>query len=243
MTIIFIFYTKFALSLHAVDFTANHRQISAILSPMKSGYLWTLMLVILTMVMAGCTSKTVTYFNKITLLGNPWKKVDNPMLQEVAEQIVTDANATLLYKGDLPPAESSGTTLFLTDKYLKIYFNTVELYRPGQTTLGKTMRSRLNHIIPTLKKYPALIIQIIGHAYEEGKAKKMRHYADNRAISVAEYLYTAGLKQEILAKGCADQVPKELCPQNRPHPLCAMHNRRIEIFLYSSKKDVITRCR
>ena len=200
-------------------------------------------LFLLLFVLAGCTSKTVTYFNGITLLGTPKKEVKNPLLQKIADQIATETNATLLYTGDTPPENKKDITLFLTDKYLKIIFNADKLFTSTQTTIDNSTEHYLDMIIPILKQYPGIIIQIIGHAYEEGNPKEMHHYADTRAISAAELLYTAGLRQEILAKGCGDQVPKQICPANRPHPLCAMHNRRIEIFIYSSKKDVITRCR
>jgi outer membrane protein OmpA-like peptidoglycan-associated protein len=208
---------------------------------MKTGYKITFFLLLF--MMMGCTSKTVTYFNKITLLGKTKKEVKNPLLQKIADQLATDTNATLLYAGDAPPQKSSNITLFVTDKYLKIIFNAEQLFSSTQTNLSDETRYYLNQIIPVLKEYPGIIVQIIGHAYEEGSPKEMQHYADTRAISVAEYLYTAGLRQEILAKGCGDQVPKQICPKNKPHLLCAMHNRRIEIFIYTAKNDVITRCR
>lgn len=224
---------------------AKHWQSAAIITPMKTTSLITLFLsLILTLVlMGGCTSKTVTYFNNITLLGTHNREVKNPLLQKIADQIATETNATLLYAGDPLPEKRGHITLFLTDRYLKITFNAEKLFASTQTNIDDEIEADLKQIIPILKQYPGIIIQIIGHAYEEGKPKEMRHYADTRAISTAEYLYTSGLKQEILAKGCGDSVPAQICPANRPHMLCAMHNRRIEIFIYSRKKDVITRCR
>ena len=210
---------------------------------MKSLILSTWLLLIFTILTTGCTSKTVTYFNNITLLGKPKKSVENPILQEIAEHLQTETNATLLYPGESSEAKNR-LTLFLTDKYLKISFNDLKMFDPEQTILSPTVKEDLGQIAPILKQYPDIIIQIIGHAYEEGKKEKeIRHFADMRAISVAEYLYDQGFKQEILAKGCGDDVPRLHCPKEKPHMLCSSKNRRIEIFIYSNKSDVITRCR
>ena len=209
---------------------------------MKIGYLLTCLFFLL-LLFSGCTSKTMTYLDNIQLVGTPEKKVKNPTLQEIANILHTDTNATLLYVGDTPLRNDNNLTLFVTDTYLKIMFNHPQLFGRTQTLLSPALQKDLDQIIPILQKYPALIIQIIGHAYNEGTPKEMRHYADMRAISVAEYLYAKGLKQDILAKGCGNDVPKKICPQKKPHTLCDIGNRRIEMFLYSSKDAVITRCK
>ncbi len=195
------------------------------------------------LLLTGCTSKTVTYLDGITLLGKPKSHVSNPTLQEIADILHTDANATLLYIGQPLPDNKKSLIVFVTDKYLKIMFPVPNMFAKEQTSLSDTCQKELQKLIPVLQKYPGVIIQIIGHAYEEGDARQMRHFADMRAISVAEYLYESGLKQEILAKGCSDQVPKKICNPNKPHTLCSMQNRRVEVFIYSKKADVITKCR
>lgn len=209
---------------------------------MKSLILSTWPLLIFTLLVTGCTSKTVTYFNNITLLGKPKKSVKNPILQEIAEHLQAETNATLLYPGETPE-EKNRLTLFLTDKYLKISFNDLKMFDPEQTILSPAVKDALGQIEPILKQYPDIIIQIIGHAYEEGSKKEIRHFADMRAISVAEYLYDKGFRQEILAKGCGDDVPRQYCSKEKPHMLCSSKNRRVEIFIYSDKSDVITRCK
>ncbi len=190
-----------------------------------------------------CSTKTTTYINGFRLLGKSKQEVSNKTLQEIADYIHTETNATLLYTKDAYRDSDGNLTLFLTNRYLKIMLDPDTTFSPGNTIPGNHLKKELDAIIPVLQKYPAVIIQIIGHAYDEGSKAQMRHYADLRAIAIAEYLYEKGLKQDILAKGCGNAVPWKICPSDKPHLLCSMRNRRIEIFIYSAKADVITRCR
>ena len=190
-----------------------------------------------------CSTKTTTYINGFRLLGKSKQEVSNKTLQEIADYIHTETNATLLYTKDAYRDSDGSLTLFLTNRYLKIMLDPDTTFSPGDTIPGNHLKKELDAIIPVLQKYPAVIIQIIGHAYDEGSKAQMRHYADLRAIAIAEYLYEKGLKQDILAKGCGNAVPWKICPSDKPHLLCSMRNRRIEIFIYSAKADVITRCR
>ena len=190
-----------------------------------------------------CSTKTTTYINGFSLLGKSKQEVSNKTLQQIADNIHTETNATLLYTKDAYRDSDGSLTLFLTNRYLKIMLDPDTTFSPGDTIPGNHLKKELDAIIPVLQKYPAVIIQIIGHAYDEGSKAQMRHYADLRAIAIAEYLYEKGLKQDILAKGCGNDVPRKICPSDKPHLLCSMRNRRIEIFIYSAKADVITRCR
>ena len=219
---------------------AKHWHRDAIIFAMFLRFLLSFIVLLL---LSACTSKTITYIEKVTLLGNSKAQVNNPTLQKIANILQADTNATLLYVNRHTPHTKSPFIVFVTDKYLKILFNTSHMFAEEETTINDWLKAQLQLLIPTLHKYPNIVIQIIGHAYEEGNTQKLRHYADLRAINAAAYLYEAGLKQEILAKGCSDVVPKQKCNPEKPHSLCSMQNRRIEIFLYSDKADVITKCK
>jgi outer membrane protein OmpA-like peptidoglycan-associated protein len=237
----YLFYRNFALAILRTK-KAKHWQNQAIIRFMKNSYIFIYLLFAL-LIFNGCTSKTVTYLDNVQLVGTSKQTVKNATLQEIADIFHADTNATVLHIGDTPPQNDNNLTLFVTKRYLKIMFNHPQLFDSTETLLSPVLQDNLDQIIPILQKYPALIIQIIGHAYNEGTPKEMRHYADMRAISVAEYLYAKGLKQDILAKGCGSDVPKKVCSQKGLHKLCDMRNRRVEIFLYTSKDDVITRCK
>lgn len=204
----------------------------------------TIFILIILALFGGCTSKTTTYLKGITILGkNPEPKISNLRLQEIAQKIKQDTNASLAVLTTLEPNNEREIDLFLTNKYLKISFHIPNMFPKTFTNLGEQTKEVIEKIVPSLLNNPDIIIQIIGHAYDEGTEKEMQHYADLRAISVAELFFNSGLKQEILAKGCSNFIPIEKCDLTKPHTLCSMKNRRINIFIYTSKEDIITKCK
>ncbi len=194
----------------------------------------------------GCSVKTVTYTSKIeNLKKDKESKIDNKVLLDIAKKIKNNSDATLKIKGDTSSQEKNedNIALFLTNRYLKISFNAREMFKPSQTNLSDEAKYYIKKIIPALKDKPNIIIQVIGHAYDEDTPKQMQHYSDMRAISVAEMLFNSGLKQDILAKGCANSIPKRECNLDEPHNLCATTNRRVDFFIYTTKDAIITKCR
>ena len=192
---------------------------------------------------AGCTSKTTSWIEGIRYSG-PSKTlpVKNESLKEIAQLLKQETNASLAVR--VPHEEESRpVNLLLTDKYLKVSFYLTHMFGPTETLLNNETQYYLQKITPILSKYPNILIQVIGHAYDEGKPAQMQHYADLRAISVAEYLFNNGLKQEILAKGCSDFIPRVQCDLSKPHTLCSGKNRRVDLFIYTDKADLITKCK
>ncbi len=194
-------------------------------------------------ILTGCTTKRSTYIEKISFFGKKaHPKSKNPVLHEIALLIQKDTNASLSETISQAPG-SAQINLYLTDKYLKISFNLTTMFVRTDSNLNFETTQAMQKIIPVLQKYPDIIIQVIGHAYDEGTPKEMQHYADLRAISVAELFFNSGLKQEILAKGCSDLIPKERCNLDKPHLVCSAKNRRVDLFIYTDKDALITKCR
>ena len=194
----------------------------------------------------GCTTKTYEYINSISLPGihkTKQPRIKNKILQELAHLLQEDTNATLQVAGTPVIPLHDGINLYLTDRYLKISFKLTTMFVRTDTNLNLETTQNMRKIIPALQKYPRIIIQVIGHAYDEGTKKEMQHYADLRAISVAEFLFNNGLKQEVLAKGCSDLIPRKACDPTKPHRLCDAQNRRVDLFIYTDKDDIITKCR
>jgi outer membrane protein OmpA-like peptidoglycan-associated protein len=237
-------YNSFSTARITFDLQGYHRQTAGIMAPMKY-YQPILIFTVIFIFFAGCTTKTSSYINSITFLGKKERtpKTDNKILGEIASLIQQETNASLTTEKTAQKESEKSITLFLTDKYLKISFNIPTMFVRTDSNLNLETTNYLKEIIPVLQKYPDIIIQIIGHAYDEGTAKEMQHYADLRAISVAEFLYNSGLKQDILAKGCSDLIPRKECNLEKPHLLCSAKNRRIALFIYTSKNDLITKCR
>jgi len=195
--------------------------------------------------MTSCSSKTTTYIEKITFLGkNNTSSIQNQTLKEIATSFAQDHEDTIVsYRRIQEQNDDKPIYVLVTDRYLKISFNLIKMFVRTDTNLNDEATYYIEKLIPILKRYPNIIIQVIGHAYDEGTQKEMQHYADLRAISVAELLFNSGLKQEILAKGCSDFIPKEKCDLTKPHTLCSSKNRRVDIFIYTDKADIITKCR
>lgn len=195
--------------------------------------------------LTGCSSKTTTYIENITFLGKQeTSSVQNETLKQIAASLASDQeNTTIGYQRIQQQNDDKPIYILVTNRYLKISFNLVKMFVRTDTNLNDEATYYIEKLIPILKQYPNIIIQVIGHAYDEGTQKEMQHYADLRAISVAELLFNSGLKQEILAKGCSDFIPKEKCNLDKPHTLCSSKNRRVDIFIYTDKADIITKCR
>ncbi len=180
----------------------------------------------------GCSSKTTSYITGLHVFGKTTHKEPviktNPELKKIATDINKDKDQTHI-------------GVYLTDKYLKIYPKDILFFAPKSTILTQEAKTYLHNLVPILSKYSEIIIQLIGHAYKESNLKKMQHLSDYRAISAAEILYNEGIKQEILAKGCSNLIPLNPCTNKDKN--CEQSNRRVDIFIYASKQDVITKCR
>ncbi len=215
------------------------------MAPMKA-YALTSLLSVFTILVGGCTTKTYEYINHISFPGIAKQKtpeIKNKTLQEIANLLKQDTNASLQIAGTPVTDTPKGINLYLTDKYLKISFTLTRMFVRTDSNLNEETTQYMKKIIPVLQKYPHIIIQVIGHAYDEGTPKEMQHYADLRAISVAELLFNSGLKQEVLAKGCSNLIPRKECALNKPHRLCSAQNRRVDLFIYTNRDDIITKCR
>ena len=176
------------------------------MAPMKTFVL--ISLLIFTILVGGCTTKTYEYISHISFPGTQKDEkpaIKNKILYEIANLIKTDTNASLQIAGTPSIHTPEGINLYVTNEYLKISFTLTQMFiRTGSTLNEETIRY-IQKIIPILHKYPHTIIQIVGHAYDEGTPKK--------------------------------------CSPDKPHLLCSAQNRRVDLFIYTNKDDVITKCR
>lgn len=124
--------------------------------------------------------------------------------------------------------------------FIQIDLNTEEDFYHDSYELKEDAKMKLSCVIPFIKAQDSLVLQITGHvdANATDKANK-QHLSDDRAITVAEFMYNDGIRHEIFAKGCADKKPKY-------DYFAQEHNRtlgRIEIFIYANKSNLQDHCK
>ncbi len=79
----------------------------------------------------------------------------------------------------------------------KFFENEVKLLTPYA-------KRRLSRLVPALRYDRTLVIQILVRLTKKGDKRARKRLADARAVSVAEYLYDHGIRNEIYAKGCIE---------------------------------------
>lgn len=123
--------------------------------------------------------------------------------------------------------------------YLFVDLNNIDDFEPSSYTLTPNAIQKLRCIAPILKAQDELFIQITGHTDSSGNASANQHLSDNRAITVAEMLFNEEVKHEIFVKGCSDKKPK----MNAIFGDDASANRRVEIYIYVNKSNLLDHCK
>jgi outer membrane protein OmpA-like peptidoglycan-associated protein len=114
--------------------------------------------------------------------------------------------------------------------YIKIDLNEKNDFRNGSYVLTKSSKEKLSCITPIIKDESGFFIVITGHANDTKDKQKNQHLSDNRAISLAELFFNAGIRDEIFAKGCADKKLGE-------------NSKKINIYIYTDKTKIKNHCK
>jgi len=120
--------------------------------------------------------------------------------------------------------------------YLHINLGNKNDFRNGSYIVLKESKDKLNCIIPILKKYDDLYIVITGHADSENDSSKKQHLSDNRAITVAEQFFDAGIRDEIFVKGCSDKT----LGIDYYHKFSG---KKINLYIYTNKSNIKNHCK
>ncbi len=118
------------------------------------------------------------------------------------------------------------------DNYIKVDLNNKSDFRNGSYVLTKESKAKLSCISPILKEEKGLFILITGHASDNKEKQENQHLSDNRAISLAELFFNAGIRDEIFAKGCSDKnsdADEDI-------------NRKIHIYIYADRSNIVNHC-
>jgi len=154
---------------------------------------------------------------------------------EIAEALGTGVN------NDPLAALDPNNTIVVSkgDKYVKIMFRDSMMFPFNSDQLRPSAREKVAKVAALLKRYPKTIAQIAGFTDSVGSYEYNYKLSLRRAQSVANVIKSYGVRNRIYVKGCSYNKP--LVP-NKTEAQRAL-NRRVEIYLYNSPKDMIDPCK
>ncbi|MFC1237190.1 OmpA family protein [Vibrio sp. F74] len=104
----------------------------------------------------------------------------------------------------------------------------VELFDNDSFELAPNSEQYFNWLVGVLNKYPQAEAEIIGHTDSRGSEKYNQSLSQQRAQSVADYLYTQGIEESrITVRGEGESKPKTSNDTKEGR----MENRRVEVII------------
>jgi len=124
------------------------------------------------------------------------------------------------------------------DKFVKIMFRDSMMFAFNSDQLQPSAKYKVLKIAELLKRYPQTIAQVAGFTDSKGSYEYNLALSQRRAQSVANVLRSSGVPNKITTVGCSYNKP--LVP-NKTEADRAL-NRRVEVYLYNSSRDIINPC-
>jgi flagellar motor protein MotB len=159
----------------------------------------------------------------------------NQIIQELSKKLDAPIKDSTFYQND--DRTLGEVTLLELPNSICIILNG-KIFKRGEDKPNETATYIIEDIVSILKKYPHLVVQVVGHSDKTTESNN-QDLSDNRAISIAEILYNLESRNETYAKGCSDKKPLFTTFQKGE----SISNARIEIYLYSNKGSMIDHCR
>lgn len=104
----------------------------------------------------------------------------------------------------------------------------VELFDNDSFELAPNSERYFDWLVGVLNKYPQAEAEIIGHTDSRGSEKYNQSLSQQRAQSVADYLYTQGIEESrITVRGEGESKPKASNDTEEGR----MENRRVEVII------------
>jgi outer membrane protein OmpA-like peptidoglycan-associated protein len=154
--------------------------------------------------------------------------------KEIADELETDVNNT-------PQAvinPDNDLVVSNTEKYVKIMLRDSMVFKTNSSIPTQEASKKIAKISKVLQKYPNTLIQVVGFTDSRGSYEYNQKLSEQRASNVGNTLYNSGIENKIFSKGCSYNKP--LIPNKTKENMAL--NRRVEIYLYSNKTDVIDPC-
>ena len=104
----------------------------------------------------------------------------------------------------------------------------VELFDTDSFDLAPNSEQYFDWLVGVMKKYPQAHAEIVGHTDSRGSAEYNKALSENRAQSVADYLYSQGIEESrITVRGEGEESPKATNDTAEGR----MENRRVEVII------------
>ena len=120
--------------------------------------------------------------------------------------------------------------------YVKIIFRDRMMFASASSRLQSNARYKVNKVASLLRRYPQTVIGVAGFTDNQGSYNYNQGLSERRAGSVASILSVNGRP---MTKGCSEA--KAIAPNNSSRNRAL--NRRVEVYLYSSRNAMSDPCR
>ena len=124
-------------------------------------------------------------------------------------------------------------------QYVLITFRDSMMFATDVDTPTPSAAQKISRVSGILNNYPQTIVQVVGHTDNRGSFEHNLDLSKRRARNVANMLKSSGITNPDYAKGCS--YNKAIAPNNSEANMAL--NRRVELYLYPSKNEVINPCR
>ena len=123
-----------------------------------------------------------------------------------------------------------------TSNYVKIMFRDPMMFASASATLQSRAKSKVQTVGRLLANYPQTVVGVAGFTDNQGGYEYNQGLSQRRAGTVASILSMNGYPR---TKGCS--FDKAIAPNNSARNRAL--NRRVEVYLYANKSNMIDPCR
>jgi outer membrane protein OmpA-like peptidoglycan-associated protein len=159
-------------------------------------------------------------------------------LEQQAKEVAKELDTTVNNDPNALLDPSKDIVVSHTKEYIKVTFKDEMMFKTNSDIPTINASNKIDKVTNVLRKYPHMIVQVVGHTDSKGSYEYNQKLSHNRAKNVGNRLYNNGVENSIFSKGCAYQKP---IVANKTHKDRAL-NRRVEIYLYPNEQSVINPC-
>ncbi len=125
-----------------------------------------------------------------------------------------------------------------TDSYVKITIRDEMMFKTNSAIPTKSASLKIDKISNVLQRYPNTLVQVLGFTDNAGTYEYNQELSEKRALNVGNIIYNSNVNNQVFSKCCSYNNPVIVNTSKENMAL----NRRVEIYLYSDKNQVINAC-
>lgn len=152
------------------------------------------------------------------------------LAQELEVEVDNSSDAVLNTDNDL--------IISNTQTYVKITIRDKMMFKTNSSTPTQSASLKINKISNVLQRYPNTLVQVVGFTDNAGTYEYNQELSEKRASNVGDIIYNSNVNNQVFSKGCSYNNPVIVNTSKENMAL----NRRVEIYLYSDKNQVINAC-